>query len=111
MTDDAPKPVALDYARPPARQSRRRVWFLVLLLSVGHLLVTTFSLFVWWGEGLAVVTPILLLPFYIAAELGLLRDVPLLFNLFVLVPINSLLYGMALAAAVLIVRRRLFKKV
>jgi hypothetical protein len=80
---------------------------LVLLLSVGHLLVTSLSLFVWWGEGLAVVSPILLLPFYVAAELGLLGDVPLPFNVFVLVPINSLLYGMALTATVLVVRRRI----
>jgi hypothetical protein len=107
----ADDPVALDYAPPPARKGRGRVCFLMSLFSVGHLLLTFISIAASDRSGQyawEVLARYLLLSFYFASEYGLLDDVSELFALFVLAPLNSVLYGTVLTGQVLIVRRLRF---
>src|SRR5688572_19204711 len=104
-------PVPLDYAPPPKR--RRRALRLVLALSAAHLVVSIFAAIAWdynRTRPLAALAVALLLPIFVGQNFGWLWGIhPAIFVL-VVIPLNSIVYGAAVAAIVTVVHALLKRR-
>ena len=101
-----PAPSALDYASADS-PARRRHWPLPLIVTVAHLSASYLVMMDQAGEDYfpAYASHTLLIPLVLAAEVGWTDWGSMRVFLFVLLPLNSILYGCVLAALALLIAR------
>jgi hypothetical protein len=106
VTDDPSNPVALDHAAP--ERPRYRALLPPSILSGAHLVASMLLAVAWEGyEGpfLEMLTHVMLYPFFVAQDLGWMNGLSNAVILLVLIPLNSVLYGVICAILVFTMRR------
>ena len=100
----------LDYAAPdPPKRRRRLILWLALLTAAAHLLLTLLLLWRDLDESTRFIyhrfLDLLNMPVNFAADAGWLDPIPRAVLLFLLLPLNSLLYGCILTALAILIAR------